>query len=268
MPCLFTLGLQKQSKANFCFWHCRSFQNNGPRHRLHLYSFVDSSCRFIWWPLLKAVFGFAKMQAQEKSRYKSSMSVGGVWKWDVHGISKWWWLQKLRSNLKGLLPSCHVLKWCRGISSLLVKDFESIGLNYIRNSFPPGTLFVVWFVVVRSHEVSYKLLLVNVWKIIEALQPFAPLWTWFLLFSCWKRGELSLLDTWHQWCSAMLSSCKIHAACCLVRWQARSTLKGEPIAFDEIGPPRIRWGAKNAGKGEAIGSYGYLFRIWSQTRYH
>ena len=29
----------------------------------------------------------------------------------------------------------------------------------------------------------------------------------FLFFSCWKRGELPLVDTWYRWSSAMLSSC-------------------------------------------------------------
>ena len=141
----------------------------------------------------------------------------------------------------------HVMswQWCRGISSLLVKDFESIGLNYIRNSFPPGTLFVVWFVVVRSHEVSYKLLLVNVWKNHWGSSTFCPtLDIDFYCSVCWKRGELSF--TWYM-APMMLSHASalvkfmLHAASFV--WQARSTLKGEPIAFDEIGPPRIRWGS-------------------------
>ena len=89
---------------------------------------------------------------------------------EFHRISKWWWLQKLRSNLKGLLPSCHVLKWCRGISSLLVKDFESIGLNYIkRYKRPPtskssfsGSLGVSgdWW---DSYANSLKKILLNKW---------------------------------------------------------------------------------------------------------
>ena len=62
---------------------------------------------------------------------------GGVWKWDectipaeFHKISKWWWLQKLRSNLKGL--SLHVMFWSGVEKYIITPGQGSVGLNYIK----------------------------------------------------------------------------------------------------------------------------------------